>query len=75
MCEVLDQIEARGIEIGEARGIEIGEARGEAKGLAEGAFRIASGLVKDGLLSAEEAAKRLGVTREEFEQKYRQSCN
>ena len=28
MCEVLDKVEARGIEIGEARGIEIGEARG-----------------------------------------------
>ena len=31
MCEFLDQVEARGISIGEARGISIGEANGAAK--------------------------------------------
>ena len=43
---------------------ELGEAREE--GRAEGALELCIGLVKDGVLSLAEAAKRLGMTEEEL---------
>ena len=50
MCEALDIIEARG----EKRGIVIGEKRGFVKALSE--------LVKDGILSISDAAKRADMS-------------
>ena len=46
---------------------ELGEAReeGREEGRAEGALKLCIGLVKDGVLSLAEAAKRLGITEEE----------
>ena len=62
MCEALDIIEARGekrgIAIGEKRGIVIGEKRGFVKALSE--------LVKDGILSVSDAAKRADMSISSF---------
>ena len=41
-------------------------AEGKAEGRAEGEYQTLLGLVKDGILSAEEAAKRMGVSVEKF---------
>ena len=57
--------EARGVAIGEARGVAIGEARGEAKGFLEAMIS----LVKDGILTVADAAKRANMTVAEFEEK------
>ena len=46
--------------------IEDIKAEGRAEGRAEGVFEILHGLVDDGLISIEEAAKRAGVSVEEF---------
>ena len=54
MCEVLDRIENRGME----------------KGIKKGKEETLTGLVKDGLLSVTDAAKRLGITEEAFRKKY-----
>ena len=43
-----------------------GRVEGRAEGRAEGRVEILSNLVKDGLLSAGEAAKRLNMTEREF---------
>ena len=40
MCDVLDRVEKRGIEIGEKRGIEIGENRGDIKRAKADAMRM-----------------------------------
>lgn len=49
--------------------LEIGIAKGREEGTQEGTFLTLAGLVKDGLLSVEEAAKRVQMTVEEFEKK------
>lgn len=54
MCEVLDRVEARGIK----KGIE--------KGRKEGAINVLIPLVKDGILSISEAAKRADISVENF---------
>ena len=61
MCEVLDRIEARGIEKGIAKGI--------AKGREEGILETLFSLVRDGVLTAKEAAKRAGVSTSTFSRK------
>lgn len=79
MCEIYDKIQQIGIE----KGISIGEEKGRAEGIAEGrAEGRAEGekigvlkgfimalveLVKDGVLTLAEAAKRANMTVEEFE--------
>ena len=73
MCRALyelmeDEIrerEKRAEEVGEHRGEERGEKRGEKRG----EEKMLISLVKDGLLSPAEAAKRLFITEDEFEQK------
>ncbi len=69
MCEIYDKIlregEARGEAIGEARGQAIGEARGEARGF----LRALAELVKDGILTLSDAAKRADMTVDEFQNK------
>lgn len=57
MCEVLDKVEERGKEIGK----EIGKE--------QGLFEAYCGLVGDGLLSIDVAAKRCNMTVEEFQRK------
>ena len=57
MCEVLDRIESRGFKRGEKRG----EKRGRFAALKE--------LVEDGILTAEEAARRLNMSEESFRRK------
>ena len=52
-----------------AEGIEKGMAQGRASGLAEGKITILTGLVKDQLISVEEAAKRAGMSQAEFRKK------
>ena len=58
--------EARGIQIGEAQGIQIGEARGEARGRVQGGLNMLVSLVGDGLLSPAAAARKAGMTEDEF---------
>ena len=56
MTEILDKFEARG----EIRGIE--------KGRAEGIRKTLISLVYDGLITTAEAAKRMQITEQEFEE-------
>ena len=58
MCEVLDRVEARGIEKGIAKGRE--------EGIKEGTVNVLISLVKDGILSISDAAKRAGMSEERF---------
>ena len=55
MCEVLDRVEARGIE------------KGMVEGRQEGTINTLISLVKDGLLSLDEAAIRADMSAEDFE--------
>ena len=59
MCEVLDRVEARGIE----KGIE----KGRLVGRREGVISILASLVNDGILSIDEAAIRANMSAEDFE--------
>ena len=59
MCEVLDRVEARGIEKGIEKGIE--------QGIKRGTINTLTSLVKDGLLSLDEAAIRADMSAEDFE--------
>ena len=80
MCEVLDRIENRGIEIGIKKGIEKGIERGMEKGIEEGLERGKKQgmlttlvlLVRDGLITVQEAAKRAQLTVPEFEARARE---
>lgn len=54
MCEALDKVENRGIQIGEKRG----EKKGRIKTLYE--------LVTDGILTLQQAADRMGMTESKF---------
>ena len=62
MCEVLDRVEARGI----AKGREEGIKEGIKKGIKEGTVNVLISLVKDGILSISDAAKRAGMSDTEF---------
>lgn len=59
MCEVLDRVEARGIEKGIEQGIEQGVKRGTINTLIS--------LVNDGILSSYEASLRANMSVEDFE--------
>lgn len=65
MCEVLDRIEARGFKRGEKHG----EKRGEKRGKKQGRIEMLKELVEDGILSMEEAAKRINMSEESFYKK------
>ena len=67
MCEVLDRIEARGIEKGMERGIEKGRLEGRLEGRQEGIISTLVSLVKDGILNVDEAAIRANMSTEVFE--------
>lgn len=56
----------KGIEEGIVRGIEEGRARGIEEGRAEGVLSSLVSLVKDGLISVSEAAKRADMSEEDF---------
>lgn len=74
MREVLDRVEARGVEKGRIEGIEKGRREGIEKGRLEGiregklegAVTTLASLVKDGILSIEDAAKRANMSVEVF---------
>ena len=70
MCEVLDKVEARGIEKGMEKGIakgrEEGIKEGIKKGIKEGTVQVLISLVKDGILSISDAARRAGMSEESF---------
>ena len=59
-----------GMQIGKAEGIQIGEARGiqigRAEGRVQGGLNMLVSLVSDGLLSLAAAAKKAGMTEDEF---------
>ena len=71
MCEVLDRVEARGIEKGIEqgieKGIEQGRIEGRLEGRQEGTINTLISLVNDGILSVYEAASRADVSVEDFE--------
>ena len=54
---------------GRAEGLAEGLAEGRAEGRAEGIIETLVSLVKDGILSVRDAAKRAGITEAAFEQK------
>ncbi|WP_448946174.1 Rpn family recombination-promoting nuclease/putative transposase [Lachnoanaerobaculum sp.] len=56
----------RGIEEGRARGMEEGRAKGMEEGIAKGVLSSLVSLVKDGLISVSEAAKRADMSEEDF---------
>ena len=62
MCEVLDRVEARGIEKGIAKGRE----EGIKEGIKEGTVNVLISLVKDGILSISDTARRAGMSVAEF---------
>ncbi len=62
MCEVLDRIEAKGIEKGIIKGME----KGIEKGRKEGAIDILVSLVSDKILSIDEAAARANLSVTDF---------
>ena len=70
MCEVLDRVEARGIEKGMEKGIakgrEEGIKEGIKKGIKEGTVQVLISLVNDGILSIADAAKRADMSEERF---------
>ena len=66
MCEVLDRVEARGMEKGIAKGREEGIKEGIKKGIKEGTVQVLISLVKDGILSISDAARRAGMSEESF---------
>ena len=66
MCEVLDRVEARGVEKGRIEGIEKGRIEGIREGKLEGAVTTLASLVKDGILSIEDAAKRANMSVDVF---------
>ena len=61
MCEVLDRVEARGI------------AKGREEGIKEGTVQVLISLVKDGILSIADAAKRADMSEESF-RRYLEQC-
>ena len=67
MCEVLDRIEARGIEKGIEKGMERGMEKGRLEGRQEGIISTLVSLVKDGILNVDEAAIRANMSTEVFE--------
>lgn len=56
----------KGMEEGRARGMEEGRAEGRAEGRVEGVLSSLVSLVKDGLISVSEAAKRADMSEESF---------
>lgn len=62
MCQALEELTAEAIETGMKEGME----KGMEKGIEKGVFQTLCNLVKDGLLSWKEAAKRSGMPEEEF---------
>ncbi|MBO5093908.1 MAG: Rpn family recombination-promoting nuclease/putative transposase [Lachnospiraceae bacterium] len=64
-----------GLEKGREEGREEGIQEGVLQGTQEGIFLTLAGLVKDGLLSVEEASKRVQVTVEEFEKRMQEEDN
>ena len=69
MCEAIEGIRNEGIAIGLAKG----RAEGKAEGRTEGMLELLIGLVKDGLLSVEDAAVRIGMSAAEFKKKMEQN--
>ena len=61
MCKAIEDMRNDSIAIGEARGVAIGEVKGFLEAMIS--------LVKDGILTVADAAKRAGMTVAEFEEK------
>lgn len=66
MCTYADAIERKGILKGIEKGIEKGREEGREEGRAEGRIDTLVSLVKDGLLSLTDAAKRADLSIDEF---------
>ena len=64
-----EKVFAQQREEGRAEGRAEGHAEGKAEGRQEGALEMLIGLVKDGMLSLNDAAKRVNMTVDEFKNK------
>lgn len=62
MCKALEDIKKDALR----KGIRQGEKRGEKRGERQGTLKILFSLVSDGLLALEEAARRAGLTENDF---------
>jgi len=69
MCEAIQGIRDDARAEGRAEGEAKGRAEGEAKGRAEGILETLFSLVRDGILTLSEAARRADMTETEFETK------
>ena len=69
MCEVLDRVEAKGRADGRQEGRIEGRQEGRIEGRQEGILITLTELVKDGILSINDAASRAGMTPAEFQVK------
>lgn len=65
MCEVLDKVEARGVE----KGLQKGLQKGKTEGKMEGKMGVLFDLVRDGVLTVNDAAARAGVSVSTFSRK------
>ena len=64
--ECLEIGEKRGLEMGEKRGLEIGEKRGLEIGEKRGKKEIILEMIKEGIISPETGAEKLGVSVDEL---------
>ena len=64
--DLREQAIKEGLEEGRANGLAEGRAEGHAEGRAEGVFETLAALVKEDVLTLADAARRAGVTEEEF---------
>ena len=67
MCKVMEDLRNESYAEGREEGREEGRAEGLKEGRVEGTFAALAGLVRDGLLSIQEASQRVNMTEQEFE--------
>lgn len=68
MCTLMDAAINRGM----SKGLAEGELKGEIKGEIKGKLEAYGGLIDEGLLTAEHAAEKMGITTSEFIDKRRE---
>ena len=67
MCKAIDDMLAQAEAEGKAAGLAEGRAAGFAEGEVKGTIQTLTALVQDGILTAMDAAKRAGMSVEEFQ--------
>ena len=72
MCVAWDSFERKYTEIGRAEGRAEGRLEGRLEGRHEGVMSTLTGLVREGILSVQDAANRVSMPLEEFKELLRQ---